>query len=106
MARKSGTMLWFNEEKGYGFIQSEDDERVYVAATGFEASKPPEGRCAGRPVTFELDTAEGGPAATRAPLPRGRRPPPRPPPPLRLLAGSAGRGRARPSLRSAVSHGP
>ena len=32
MARKSGTMLWFNEEKGYGFIQSEDDERVYLGA--------------------------------------------------------------------------
>ena len=69
MARKSGTMLWFNEEKGYGFIQSEDDERVYVAAAAFEASKPPEGRCAGRVVTFEIDTAEGDPRAVGVTFP-------------------------------------
>jgi cold shock CspA family protein len=67
MARKSGTMLWFNEEKGYGFIQSEDDERVYVAAAGFDTA--PEGRCAGRPVTFELDTAEGDPKAVSVTFP-------------------------------------
>ena len=30
-----GEMLWFNVDKGYGFIQTQDDERLYVAASGF-----------------------------------------------------------------------
>ena len=25
-----GSMLWFNVDKGYGYIQTDEDERLYV----------------------------------------------------------------------------
>jgi cold shock CspA family protein len=54
-----GTMLWFNLDKGYGFIQTEHDERLYVARSGFLADHKPEARCKGREVSFERQVAEG-----------------------------------------------
>jgi cold shock CspA family protein len=54
-----GTMLWFNNEKGYGFINTEHGERLYVAESGFLPGNVPEGRCAGRSVTFERIAVEG-----------------------------------------------
>jgi cold shock CspA family protein len=48
-----GTMLWFNVDKGYGFIQTEDDERLYVDRTGFLPEHDPAPRCKGRHVRFE-----------------------------------------------------
>ena len=55
----NGKMLWFNAEKGFGFIQTEDDERLYVAESGFRAGEVPQGRCAGRAVTFDRVALEG-----------------------------------------------
>ena len=52
-------MLWFNEEKDYGFISTEEGERLYVAGTGFVGADPPKGRCAGLEVSFRV-TEEGG----------------------------------------------
>ena len=49
----NGKMLWFNAEKGHGFIRTEDDERLYVAESAFEPGEVPVGRCAGRDVVFE-----------------------------------------------------
>jgi cold shock CspA family protein len=54
-----GKMLWFNAEKGYGFIETDDDERLYVASSGFLPKEEPKKRCAGRHVTFERIAAEG-----------------------------------------------
>ncbi len=54
-----GTMLWFNVDKGYGFIQTEQDERLYVAGSGFLAGHVPAPRCKGKAVTFERQVAEG-----------------------------------------------
>lgn len=54
-----GTMLWFNREKGYGFIRTQDDERLYVAGSGFLPGHEPERRCRGQEVTFEREIAEG-----------------------------------------------
>jgi cold shock CspA family protein len=51
-----GTMIWFNLDKGYGFIRTEDDERLYVARSGFLPGNAPEGRCKGRAVTFDRET--------------------------------------------------
>jgi len=59
-----GKMIWFNGEKGFGFIQTEDDERLYVGEGGFTLDNVPVGRCGGREVTFERMWADGGP--TRA----------------------------------------
>jgi cold shock CspA family protein len=53
-----GSMLWFHETKGYGFIQTEDGERLYVERAGFEGP-PPVGRCAGLPVSLGIDEQDG-----------------------------------------------
>lgn len=50
-----GELLWFNEEKEYGLIQAEGGERVPVHASGFARGHVPVGRCAGTPVSFELE---------------------------------------------------
>jgi cold shock CspA family protein len=63
MALHGGKMIWFNEAKGYGFIRTEDDERLYVAASGFACGSGPAGRCAGLPVVFRRQTLEGDPRA-------------------------------------------
>jgi cold shock CspA family protein len=52
-------MLWFNSAKDHGFIRTEEDERLLVAGDGFADGEKPEGRCAQKPVTFEID-ANGG----------------------------------------------
>jgi cold shock CspA family protein len=55
----TGSMLWFNEEKGHGFIATDDGERLYVGCEGF-LEAPPVGPCAGRPVAFEVgENADG-----------------------------------------------
>ena len=54
-----GTMLWFNVDKGYGFIRTEHDERLYVARSGFLPDHQPEPRCKGRRVRFERQAVEG-----------------------------------------------
>ena len=55
-----GTMLWFNVDKGYGFIQTEDGERLHVARSGFLPGHEPAPRCKGRPVSFERTDVEEG----------------------------------------------
>jgi hypothetical protein len=53
-----GKMLWFAEAKDYGFISTEDAERLYVHGTGFAGGVRPKGRCAALPVTF-IVTVDG-----------------------------------------------
>lgn len=48
-----GTMLWFNVDKGYGFIRTEDEERLYVDGADFLPEHEPGPRCKGRQVSFE-----------------------------------------------------
>ena len=48
-----GEMLFFNHENGFGFIRTEDGERLYVHRDGFLPGTPPVGRIAGKKVTFE-----------------------------------------------------
>src|SRR5258705_4844434 len=49
--RIGGDMLWFNNEKGHGFIETATGDRLRVEGSGFR-NGPPEGRCAGMAVTF------------------------------------------------------
>jgi hypothetical protein len=55
----NGTMLWFNEIKDFGFILTEEDERLYVDRDGFVERAAPVGRCAGLPVHLTVGEREG-----------------------------------------------
>ena len=55
-----GRMLWFNEAEDYGFILTEEGERLSVLGSGFAGGTRPEGRCARTVVTFELKETEAG----------------------------------------------
>jgi cold shock CspA family protein len=63
-----GEMLWFNEEKGHGFILTEEGERLYVHRTGFVGAQAPVGRCAKKLVTFEREEDCEGSRAVAASL--------------------------------------
>lgn len=62
MARETGTVKWFSNEKGYGFIEREDGEDVFVhhsdiQGEGFKTLH------AGESVEFEVLPADKGPKA-------------------------------------------
>ena len=52
-------MLWFNVDKGYGFIRTEAGERLYVAQSGFLPDHEPRPRCKGLEVSFQRQVREG-----------------------------------------------
>jgi CspA family cold shock protein len=57
-----GTVKWFNESKGFGFITKEDGEDVFVHHTsimgsGFKSLSE------GQAVTFDVETTPKGPRA-------------------------------------------
>jgi CspA family cold shock protein len=58
----NGTVKWFSDKKGYGFIEQENGSDVFVHhsninATGFKSLKE------GDRVTFEIEQGEKGPTA-------------------------------------------
>ena len=58
-----GTVKWFNESKGYGFIQQDDGPDVFVhfssiTGEGFKTIAK------GQRVQFEITSDEKGPKAT------------------------------------------
>ena len=60
----TGTVKWFNAQKGYGFIQPSDGSKdVFVHVTAVQAA----GLATlneGQSVTFEVSNERGKPAAT------------------------------------------
>ena len=57
-----GTVKWFNDRKGYGFIEQENGDDVFVHhsainASGFKSLQE------GDRVTFEIEEGQKGPAA-------------------------------------------
>ena len=64
-----GTIVWFNLDKGFGFIRTEQDERLYVARSGFAPEHTPTERVAGRDVRFDREVAEGDPRAVNVIFP-------------------------------------
>tara|TARA_Y100000310_G_C20219192_1_gene594966 strand:+ start:395 stop:604 length:210 start_codon:yes stop_codon:yes gene_type:complete len=63
MSKTTGTVKWFNEEKGYGFLTQENGGKdVFVhfraiSGEGFRTLKE------GQPVSFEIEEGQKGPQA-------------------------------------------
>jgi len=63
----NGTVKWFNDQKGFGFIEQEDGPDVFVHhsginATGFKSLKE------GDRVSFGITQGPKGPSATNVTL--------------------------------------
>ena len=57
-----GTVKWFNDDKGFGFIEQEDGEDVFahyseIVGDGYKSLSE------GQEVTFDLEQGEKGPKA-------------------------------------------
>lgn len=64
---ETGTVKWFNDEKGFGFIARETGEDVFVHFTAINM----EGRRSlqeGQNVSFEVENGQKGPQATNVSL--------------------------------------
>jgi hypothetical protein len=59
-----GEMLWFDEKKDFGFILTDEGERLYVHRSGFAPGQAPVGRCAHLPVELTAVEQEGNRIAT------------------------------------------
>jgi cold shock CspA family protein len=64
-----GTIVWFNLDKGFGFIRTEEDERLYIERSGFVPEHVPTERCAGRVVVFDRAMEGDQPRAVNAVFP-------------------------------------
>ena len=59
----NGIVKWFNDQKGYGFIEQEDGPDVFVHHSGINATGFKELHEGDR-VTFDIEQGPKGPAAT------------------------------------------
>ncbi len=57
-----GTVKWFNDQKGFGFIKKEDGNDVFVHYTGIQGQGY-RSLAEGDIVTFDIEEGEKGPAA-------------------------------------------
>ncbi len=57
-----GTVKWFSDQKGYGFIEQEDGQDLVVHHTGINTSGF-KSLNEGQRVRFEIETGEKGPKA-------------------------------------------
>ena len=100
--RETGTVKWFNDAKGFGFISRENGEDVFVhfraiQSEGFKSLQE------GQQVSFEVVQGQKGLQADAGPprsAPRAAEAPP-PPPARGPVPGN--RERERPALQRAVS---
>ncbi|MCS7224461.1 MAG: cold-shock protein [Armatimonadetes bacterium] len=64
MAKYQGTVKWFNETKGYGFIARDDGSDVFVHYSAIEGQGFRSLR-QGQRVEFEISTSPRGPRAEK-----------------------------------------
>ena len=62
--RESGTVKWFNGSKGYGFIEREDGDDVFVHYSEIQAEGY-KNLDEGQKVEFEVEQGQKGPQAVR-----------------------------------------
>ena len=62
--RETGTVKWFNDKKGYGFIEREDGTDVFVHFSAIEGDGFKSLREGDR-VDFVVETGQKGPSAVQ-----------------------------------------
>ncbi|MBM7693723.1 CspA family cold shock protein [Peribacillus deserti] len=60
---EQGTVKWFNAEKGFGFIEREDGDDVFVHFSAIQ-SEGFKSLDEGQKVTFDVEQGQRGPQAT------------------------------------------
>ncbi len=60
-----GRVKWFNNDKGYGFIEREEGSDVFAHYTSIDSDNPYKVLKKGDLVEFEIEESEKGPKAVR-----------------------------------------
>lgn len=58
-----GTVKWYDRVKGYGFLQTEDNNDIFIHRSGLEVSHTD--LKTGDAVEFEIEQREKGPVAIK-----------------------------------------
>lgn len=65
---ETGTVKWFNVDKGFGFIVRENGEDLFVHFRAIEDEQGPEGLVEGRRVSYQIGEGRKGPQAENVTL--------------------------------------
>ena len=63
MSKSNGKVKWFNQEKGFGFIEVEGAKDVFIHVNGIQTPGV-ESLNDGQEVEFDIEQGEKGPQAT------------------------------------------